>query len=116
MIIEIKNLKCPTWNSFLYRHWRIGHKAKQEVEELVYWEAQEQAKGKSFQKARVTIRAFFKGKGRHDPDNLFVKPIMDGLVKAGVFPDDNGDIVESLTLEAKNRCDDDFIRISIEKL
>lgn len=114
--IRIERFKCFTWNSFLYKHWRKGWDAKKELEELVYWETMERCKGKkiAFDQARVTIRAGFKGKSRHDPDNLFVKPILDGMVKAGIFPDDNGGVIKALTLIAVNEEKEDTITIIID--
>ena len=115
--IKIERFKCFTWNSFLYKHWRKGWDAKKELEELVYWEALERCKGQkiAFDRARVTIKACFREKRRHDPDNLFVKPILDGIVKAEILPDDNGQVIEALTLIALTGQKEDSITIIIEK-
>jgi Holliday junction resolvase RusA-like endonuclease len=36
-----------------------------------------------------------------DPDNLFVKPIIDGLVKKGVIPDDTAAVIQDLRIQQK---------------
>lgn len=116
--IKIDDFKCSTWNSFLYKHWKKGWKAKTDIEEQIYWETLEQLHGTKvhFQKVKITIRAEFKGKAKHDPDNLFVKPMLDGLVKAGIFPDDNGEVIRSLTLESRHGHKKDSVCIIIEKI
>ena len=65
---------------------------------------------------RITIEAHFKGGNRRDPDNLYVKPIIDGMVAAKVIPDDNGEVVESVTLRTCIRQPSDVIVIEIEEL
>lgn len=66
-------------------------------------------------KANIFIEAHFVNSNRRDPDNLFVKPIIDAIVKFGVLPDDNGDVVESLTLISKTRMESDQIIIKINE-
>ncbi len=61
----------------------------------------------------ITIEAHFKEKNRRDPDNLYVKPLLDALVKIGVLTDDSGDVVESLTLKTKRKQEKDQVIITI---
>lgn len=65
---------------------------------------------------RITIEAHFKGGNRRDPDNLYVKPIIDGIVAAKVIPDDNGEVVESVTLIAKRKHGKDMVIITVEQI
>lgn len=61
---------------------------------------------------KLVIEAHYRNNNRHDPDNLYVKPILDALVKIGVLKDDNGDCVESVTLTAKRKMPEDRIIIN----
>lgn len=65
---------------------------------------------------RIVVEARFKNSNRRDPDNLYVKPIIDGMVAAKVIPDDNGEIVASVTLVAKRKQESDMIVIEIESV
>lgn len=61
----------------------------------------------------IVIEAHFKGGQRRDPDNLYVKPIIDGMVAAKVIPDDNGEVVKSVTLMAKRNQEMDLVIIEV---
>jgi len=52
-------------------------------------------------KVKQTFEFYFQDKRRHDPDNYAAcaKWINDGLVNAGILPDDNFTYIESLTIE-----------------
>ncbi len=70
-------------------HWARGGKMKKEETDEAYWLAKEQGL-KSF-KYPVRIKCFWKyNRDNQDPDNLRsqIKPILDGLVKAGVLQGD----------------------------
>ncbi|MEI7890908.1 MAG: hypothetical protein WCI36_02970 [bacterium] len=125
MKITIENCKCPSWNEFNRSvHWAVRAAKRQELQDFVYEAITKQFKG-SFRRItaqikkpiQVSIEAHFKNNHRRDPDNLFVKPFLDAMVKVGLFYDDNGDVIESLTLSAKRNMPSDKIIISInEKL
>lgn len=53
--------------------------------------------GKAYTGVRVTVRSFRTRKC--DPDNIVVKGVLDGLVAAGVIPDDDAEVVKGLTVE-----------------
>lgn len=103
-------------NTLLYKHWRKTSTAKQELQELVHWTIVEQKAKPVKGKVKVTITAHFKGAAKHDPDNLFVKPILDAVTEAGILPDDNCEIIRQLTLVAENRAKEDKIVIEIEAI
>lgn len=63
----------------------------------------------------MKIVAYFKNTNRRDPDNLFVKPILDGIVQAGLIPDDSGQYIDSLTLSTKVKSKSDKIIIYINE-
>lgn len=78
---------------------------------MVYYEAMQHRK--NFSKVRITFTAYFVGKRKHDPDNLYVKPMMDALVDAGIIADDNSEIVESVTLKVVIGSKEEMVEIEI---
>lgn len=84
---------------------------KRMIQKLTYYEAIQHRR--NFEKARITFTAFFKGSRKHDPDNLYVKPMMDALVQAGIFKDDNNTIIQSVTLQVVTGCKEDYVTIEI---
>lgn len=124
MKIEIENYKCPSWNeSNRAIHWAVRSAVRDEMKQLflacMYSQyTREELKKMSAELKKpvdVRIEAHFKLSNRRDPDNLFVKPILDGMVKAGIFTDDNGDVVNSLTLKATRKMPKDKIIIYINE-
>jgi Holliday junction resolvase RusA-like endonuclease len=68
------------------------------------------------QPCNVCIKAGFrkrKGLTRRDPDNLYVKPIMDGLVHIGLLKDDASKYVAAITLMVDINQEQDSIIITI---
>ena len=120
MEIIIEKFKCLSWNECQRMHYRIRGAARDEVKGLVLRIVQSDRKILKTARSMtgpftLTIEAHFIHGNRRDPDNLFVKPIIDGLVQAGIFPDDNGKIIESLVLKAKIKMPSDKIIISIKE-
>lgn len=119
MKITIKNLKCPSWNDLQRRHWSFQMKMMNGIKGLVVAEARSQVPAKERTAAywkgalptEVHIIAHFQGSNRRDCDNLYVKPILDGLVFAKVIPDDNCDVVSSVKLTAIRNQEADSITI-----
>lgn len=77
------------------RHWAEYSKMKQQYTESVAWRAKKLQKMK---RIFVTFRWFCPNR-RKDQDNIAVgqKFILDGLVKAGVIPDDSWKHIEGFT-------------------
>lgn len=115
MRLVIKNLYCPSWNDIQALHGIKRSKVMSEIKNIVYAEtlAVPREKRSVIPPVRIIIEARFKGGNRRDPDNLYVKPIIDGMVAAKVIPDDNGEVVESVTLIAKRRQEKDSIIVEI---
>jgi len=65
--------------------------------------------------ATIRIEAHFTHGNRRDPDNLYVKPIIDGIVKSGLLSDDNGKIVDWVALKAEVKMPSDKIIIYINE-
>lgn len=88
------------------RHWGRKKVIFDLWEELVFWyskTAENRPEVLPFDLPvfiRVTGR--FKDKRRRDLDGFCLKPIIDGLVRAGVLKDDSMDYVESIMIVGKN--------------
>ncbi|QNO01103.1 resolvase [Mycobacterium phage CELFI] len=76
-------------------HWAVVRKAKQEVGDTVYWLAQ-RAGIKDLGPSVVSFLWYTPTRRATDSDSLgpFVKGALDGLVRAGVWPDDNSKYVK----------------------
>jgi Holliday junction resolvase RusA-like endonuclease len=81
-------------------HFQNIAKEKLEWERIVGWCVKEQ-KIEPVEKANITYEFWFKDKKRRDPDNYAAsaKMLQDGLVKAGILPDDNFNHVPELTIK-----------------
>lgn len=121
MKIIIERYKCPSWNDMQTAFWAKRGCARDELKNLVFCtifatynrsEFKRRALGMK-KPAGITVEAHFKSSRRRDPDNLYVKPILDGIVKAGLLPDDSGEFIGSVTLIAKVKMPSDKIIISI---
>lgn len=120
MKIIIENFKCPSWNEMQVKHWVLRADDRNALKMLAY-----NAVRKLFvdpieaitftDPVNVMIEAHFKLSNRRDPDNLYVKPIIDGIVKSGLLPDDNGEVIKSLTLSTKIKMPSDQIIILINE-
>ncbi len=123
MKIIIERYKCPSWNEMQIAHWKKRGIDRDELKLLVIGCIFSQYTRAAFKRrvlemkkpADIRIEAFFKNSNRRDPDNLYVKPILDGIVKAGILPDDNGEFINSVTLMAKIKAGEDKIIIYINE-
>jgi len=50
--------------------------------------------------SRVNITVTSYRKRKHDPDGISVKAVLDGIVRAGLLPDDSCHEVESITFKS----------------
>ena len=74
-------------------HWTALHRVKDQVYDDVLITLMESGfkKGKPLEQATVTFTFYIPDRRNRDADNLITacKPILDGLVRAGVIEDDN---------------------------
>lgn len=49
---------------------------------------------------RLSVRVISYRKRRHDPDGVSVKAILDGIVRAGILPDDSTDIIKRVAFDS----------------
>ena len=116
MKIVLENYKCLSWNDMQNAHWAIRSEEKKTLQNMVFALAHNAGRKEKIKvPASVMIEAHFKDDGRHDSDNLYVKPILDGLVRAKIFKDDNCEIVDWVCLKAKKNMSSDQIIILIEE-
>ena len=123
MKIVIERYKCPSWNEMQIAHWKKRGIDRDDLKELVigclfsqYTRAEFKRRVLEMKKpADVRIEAFFKSAQRRDPDNLYVKPILDALVNSGMLSDDNGEFVDSVTLKSKTKAGEDKIIIYVNE-
>ena len=97
--IRINNIP-PTQNELRRMHYHQVASEKKEWERIVSIIVREQ-KIQPVDQVKVTYEFCFKDKKRRDPDNYAAsaKMLQDGLVKAGILPDDNFNHVHELTIK-----------------
>lgn len=96
-------------------HWGAVRKAKEQVENAVNALAR-QAGIKNLGPSVVSVRWFAPDKRKRDSDSLgpFLKAVLDGLVGAGVWPDDHSDwVVETRMSISKSETRNPRIEIRI---
>lgn len=83
--------------------WRTVRAAKSQVEEAAFYLAKQQ-KVTGLGPSIVSCVWFAPDKRRRDADSVapFLKAALDGLVKAGVWPDDNSDFVTEVRMSIDN--------------
>lgn len=64
---------------------------------------------------RLIFEASWKGRRKHDVDNMFVKPIIDGLVRIGFFKGDDTEFIPEVVLRGKTGCKKDGLVIIGER-
>lgn len=90
-------LEMPlTLNEVMGKYWRTRQKNFKEIHRLVHLHSVNNRPQNPIQKARITLTRY--SSGTLDRDNMYFtfKPIVDGLVRAGVIIDDGFDQVKEL--------------------
>lgn len=80
-----------------FSHWGQRHRVHAYWRELAAWRFREVWRGRPpLERVRVVVTFHFPDRRRRDPGNYYshvVKPIVDGMVDAGLVPDDSGEYV-----------------------
>lgn len=107
MKLILNQFKMPSWNEYNSRsHWA---KAKKKNDEI-YWLVYEAIKNSGYKdindllqnkKVKLIFEIHYKGNRRHDPDNSFLKPIIDGIVKCGLLRDDSTKEIKEIIIRAR---------------
>ena len=80
-------------NSKTWRTWYLRYRYNLEIKDAVYWLCREQAIP-PLESIHLTAIVYFATRRRRDQDDFtspLYKPINDGLVMAGIIPDDDQD-------------------------
>jgi len=103
--------KVPSWNKmYAGVHWAARKKEADDWHNLIFFKCKE-LKIPKYKSADITIIST--SKRPLDPDNICAKLIIDGLVHAGVLPDDSYKYVESvLLMSTKGKEEETIIRIN----
>lgn len=112
--IRVNNLP-PTQNELRRMHFQTIAKEKAEWEKIM-WAIVKEQKIVPITAASITYEFFFPDKRRRDPDNYAAsaKMLQDGLVKAGILPDDNFDHVPELRIKRGGISKQPYILIHLE--
>jgi Holliday junction resolvase RusA-like endonuclease len=102
-------------NKYRNAHFHVLSSEKRKWERIVQIESKKQ-KIFPMEKAIVTLIFHFNNKRKRDADNyaLCAKFLLDGLVKAKIFIDDNFDIVEELRVKRGANHKEPYIEVVLE--
>ncbi len=98
------DIKCPSLNkSYAGRHWGERRAEADYIHSMVIASVRNQAVEPATEFPQdVTIIAHYKDNRRRDSGNVSSKEIIDGLVKAKIFPDDSTKYIRAVTTMAVN--------------
>lgn len=116
MIINIPNVKAPTWNKIIQKtahHWAVKKKEFDYWKTLIYWIVKRLELEPYKNKVHLTFECHYKDKRRRDPDGICLKPIIDALVDTGLLKDDSDEYISSIKIKVK-RSSEDMINIKIK--
>jgi crossover junction endodeoxyribonuclease RusA len=85
----------PSLNQWSRMHWAKSARIKKQWEnDILYVFLSCKAKGNfPLQKAQVKVTYYFTTNRRRDADNLNLKFLLDGIVKAGIIKDDSTNVI-----------------------
>lgn len=105
--------KPDSWNSLVRKHYRTVMRVFATWHSLTWEALQEYKIPKITGPVRLVAIGRWKGDGRHDVDNILLKPVIDMMVKAEIFEDDDlTNITEIISRGYKNQ-DVDALEIYI---
>lgn len=111
--IVIPNFRCPSRNATTRKHWTRYYAAKEEMFSLIKGYCKPPKK--PFDRYRVVVEAYYKGKRHIDPSNIDTKLVCDALMNAKVVDDDNGYQNLSVEVMVKPEAGKDELVIVVEK-
>ena len=91
----------PTANKVYTAHWRVYQRIVNEFTDLTLLSLRGLPHDKFADKVEIEIIVYQEEKRRRDCDNIFVKPVIDTIVKWGIIEDDNWTVIEGVTLRIK---------------
>lgn len=115
MNFTIHNFQAPSLNkSYAGRHWSKRKEEADLIHELVIVEIRK-ARFKPLSEFPVDIKvtAYYKQKRRRDSCNVSSKEIIDGIVMAGILPDDSTKYLRNSTTQAIIGASEDKVEIEL---
>ncbi len=100
-------------------HWAERRRVTETTKGIVYGTLLHQFGAKKvgrMKKVRVTIEAHFQRNNIRDPDDLFIKPVLDTIVRYGILQDDHGDVIHPLIIYTKRNQKEDKVIVIIEEV
>lgn len=93
--LEIKIPGLPSSTNSRFRHWAVAAKEKKFFRNSAFLLATKQAPAQPLRKCKIVCTRHSFGHRAPDYDNLCIsfKPILDGLTDAGIWVDDNQDVI-----------------------
>lgn len=113
MKLQILDFKCPSLNaSYSGRHWTKRRAEASYIHTLVAIDCRRQAITPITEfPIDVTVTAYYKDNRRRDSGNISNKELIDGLVIAGIIPDDNTKYIRAVTTIAVNKAGSNYVEI-----
>lgn len=95
MIAEFEIKQLPDLpNKTLYRHWRVRHKNTVKWKKLIFHECEDAGiLNLNLEKAKITLERHSNREPDFDGIVMSFKPVLDGLVEAGVIVDDKSKVI-----------------------
>lgn len=107
-IIQMKKIqeffletKPVSWNQIATSHWRKYKKYKDELAEHTFYTIKKQGIESCVFPVEILVEVSWKDKRKRDVDNIFIKPILDTLVRENILKDDNCEYVRSVYYTGK---------------
>ena len=91
----------PSWNKLIHLHWSKYQAIKQEWEWLVKIAAPRGMIRQPLGTASISVTCYVSHPARRDSDNIFIKPILDQLVKLNLIRADDASVVESVKIRVR---------------
>lgn len=93
----------PSLNKYLGRRAEWEYRQEKQMWEQLVFSYCRPRPTEPIKRATVTLIFHFKNRIRHDPDNYVggSKPLLDGLVRAGIIKDDSFDCIELIVKQGE---------------
>lgn len=101
IVLQLWDEKCPSRNQdYAGRHWSKRSSAASRIHQLVRSALDPDVLLPFSGRVDIEVIAYYNDKRRHDPDNVWAKPYVDGLV-GWLIEDDNDKHVRRVTTEVR---------------
>lgn len=95
-------------------HWSVAQSKRAELRQLAALESRRQGVGARVAPVHLWVEFHFPDRRGRDLDNIEIKGAIDGLVDAGILPDDSRQVIPTVTRHAgEGRSDKGTLRLEI---